>query len=275
MQKEFYFDNIPPINQFNNMWTRRTVEEELKSCDIQSPVRELLLSYLPIKGRILEAGCGLGKWVIYLKQRGYDIIGIDNNKLAVAKLKTFDESLSVELCDVLDIHYPNNYFDACISMGVIEHFESGPTLALKEAWRVLKPNGLIFVSVPTVNYIRRFVRRFVWSLLRTGINTLRKKGIYYHFSEYRYSKSELEEFLRQSNFEIIKTVPDDFYGSKDHAVGLWMDIPFLRARDGVNFRLNSIGKLVSKCLDKASLWIACSSVFCIARSLKKQYNEVP
>jgi ubiquinone/menaquinone biosynthesis C-methylase UbiE len=70
--------------------------------------------------------------------------------------------------DILDIHYPDSSFDAYVSMGVIEHFEEGPGQALLEAHRVLKPDGLIFVSVPTVNTLRKVVRR----PLRTLINAL-------------------------------------------------------------------------------------------------------
>ena len=131
MQKRFRFDDNPECTIWDTMWTTRTIEQELEACDIESPPRELFLSYLPKEGKIVDAGCGFGKWVIYLKQRGYDIVGIDNSELAVAKLKDFDESLQVELGDILYIHYPDNSFDAYVSMGVVEHFEDGPTPALK------------------------------------------------------------------------------------------------------------------------------------------------
>ena len=155
MQKQFcYFSQS---NLWGSLWTNRTIEHELETCDIHSPLKELFLSYLPVDGKILEAGCGLGRWVIFLKQHGYDIVGIDSNELAIAKLKDFDESLQVESGEVLGIHYPDNYFDAYISLDVVEHFEDGPNSALKEAHRILKPNGLIFVSVPTVNIIRKML----------------------------------------------------------------------------------------------------------------------
>jgi SAM-dependent methyltransferase len=305
MQKEFEYFSQSDL--WDAMWNTRTMEQELEACDIHTPLRELFLSYLARGGKILEAGCGLGKWVIYLKRLGYDIVGIDNNELAVANLKDYDGSLQVELGDILDIHYPDNSFDAYISMGVIEHFEGGPLPALKEAYRVLKPNGVIFVSVPTVNVIRKLIKRPVrrainafpmsFGILRSGWSKskrgallaamgtikdilpervlrilLRRKQRYYHFMEYKYSRSELESFLTQSGFEIIKTVPDDFYGSKDHAVGLVVDFPFLGARNGVNFRLNPVGKVISLTLNKISPWLACSMVLCIGRSLKSNYN---
>jgi len=298
MQKQFYFDNKPECTIWDNMWTKRTIEQELEACDIESPPRELFLTYLLKEGKIVDAGCGFGKWVIYLKQRGYHIVGIDDNEKAIAKLKDFDESLQVELGEILDMHYPDNSFDAYISMGVVEHFEDGPILALKEAYRVLKPHGLIFVSVPTVNMIRQLFRwplrhaiyaipmslmrfRSGWgeskrNSLRAAIGVLlpeKIKGLlvgkgnrYYHFFQYMYSKSELQNFLQQSGFEVIETVPHDYYDSKDHAMGLVVDFPFLTARDGVNARLNPLGKLISRTLDKISPWIACSSVLCVGRS---------
>jgi len=299
MEKVFYYDNNPQCNLWDNMWTTRTIEQELEACGIESPPRELFLSYLPKEGKIIDAGCGFGKWVIYLTRRGYDIVGIDNNELAVAKLKAFDESLQMELGDILHIHYPDSSFDAYISMGVVEHFEEGPVSALKEAYRVLKPNGLIFVSTPTVNVIRRLVRRPLrnainappvsfaylrsnWSkskrtaILAAAGNILPiRRGTYYHFAEYRYSKAELEDFLEQSGFEIIETVPHDHYDSKDHAIGLALDFPFLGARDGVNFRLNPVGKLISRIADRMSPWIACASVLCVGRALKQGHNGAP
>jgi SAM-dependent methyltransferase len=308
VQKEFLFDFEPESNRWDGMWTTRTIELELEACDLETPAKDLFLAYIPKGGRVIDGGCGFAKWVIYLKRLGYDIVGIDNNEIAVAKLKDFDGSLQVEFGDILDINYPDNAFDAYISMGVIEHFENGPQPALKEAYRVLKPNGLIFVSVPTVNTIRKLIRR----PLRILVNVLPKsfivlrsnwgkskriallaaavtmagilperivriiiriffgqKSRYYHFSEYRYSISEVHNFLKESGFEIIKTVPHDFYGAKGHAIGLVGDFPFLAARNGANFRLNPVGRLISLTLNRISPWIACSSVLCVGRSLKK------
>ncbi len=302
MQKEFYFDNNPRCDIWDNMWTVRTIEQELEVCDMESPPRELFLDYLSKKAKIVDAGCGFGKWVIYLHRHGYNIVGIDNNEFALSKLKEFDSTLQVEAGDILNIKYQDNYFDAYISMGVIEHFEEGPHAPLKEAYRLLKPGGLAFVSVPTVNIIRMIIRRPIRNTIDSFLRSIMKvkKGWskskarafleafddllpekvkkllagkerrYYHFTEYRYTRGELESFLKQAGFEIIKTIPHDFYDSKDHAIGLWMDFLFLRdLKRSPNFRLNPVGKLVSRILDGISPWIACNSIICVGRSLKK------
>jgi SAM-dependent methyltransferase len=307
LQKEFYFSSQPQIQLWDGMWTARTIEQELQACDLETPARDLFLTYIPKGSRVIDGGCGFGKWVIYLKRLGYDITGIDNNELAISKLKEYDSSLQVELGDILDIHYPDSSFDAYISMGVVEHFEDGPLPALKEAYRVLKPGGLIFVSVPTVNALRKLVRRplrnlvnvlpmsFIalrsnWSKSKRGALFgaaatiagilpervirilvrifLGQKSRHYHFLEYRYSTSEVDNFLKKSDFQVIKMVPHDLYGAKGHAAGLVVDFPFLAARDGVNFHVNCLGRLISRVSLKISPWIACSSVLCVARALK-------
>ena len=94
---------------------------------------------------------------------------------------------------------------------------------------------------------------------------------YYHFEEYRFSIKELQDFLNKSNFEVIQTVPHDFHGSNDHAIGLGVDFPFLRALYSVNFKLNPFGKLLSRILEKISPWISCASVLCVGRALKEEH----
>ena len=292
MEKVTRLDESPDCSLWDDMWAIRTVEEEVQACELESPPREKFQSYIPKDGKIIDAGCGFGKWVIYLRRRGYDIVGIDSSELAVARVKEFDESINVEPGDILDIKYPDNCFDAYISMGVVEHFEDGPSLALREAYRILKPNGLIFVSVPTVNVIRKVVRQPIRNALHglSGVpkglialagrlghrqpflaeteGSRRRNEKYRHFLEYRYSRGELEAFLREAGFDIAETVPHDFYGSRDHAVGLVSDFSFLGVRGASNFRLNLLGRAVARTFNRLSPWIACSSVLCVARAEK-------
>ena len=111
-------------------------------------------------------------------------------------------------------------------------------------------------------------------LKKDGFNssgkTPRKKKLYRHFVEYRYSIKELHSFLKLSNFKVIQTVPHDFHDSKNHAIGLGVDFPFLKEPYSINFKLNFIGRILSRILDGISPWIACASVLCVGKSLKKQ-----
>lgn len=130
MQKEFYHSGSPHVDHWEGMWASRTIEREQEACDMESPPRDLFLRYLTGDGRVLDSGCGFGKWLVYLARRGYDITGLDSSDLAVRGLKDFDSSLRVEVGDVLNLDCPDASFDACLSMDVVEHFEDGPFPAL-------------------------------------------------------------------------------------------------------------------------------------------------
>lgn len=298
MEKVYYLDSRTGGSLWDDVWAAKSISAELAACEIESAPRQLFLSLIPAAASVVEAGCGFGKWVIYLKQRGYDIVGIDNNEIAIARLRQFDDTLKVEYGDILHMSYPDSYFDAYISMGVMEHFEDGPSRPLAEAYRVLKPNGLVFVSTPTLNMLRRIVRRPMrrainavpqslhalmsgWGLskrhaIRGAVGALLPESLEARlldkrrrFQEYRYTSLELQAFLRQSGFEILTTVPHDFHGSKDHAIGLVEDFPFLGAQKWVNYELNPVGKIANRLLAAMSPWIACSSVLCVGRALPR------
>jgi SAM-dependent methyltransferase len=291
MRKLFYFDNNPKDALWDNMWSSRTIEHELQATEMEKAPRASFLHYIPKSAKIIDGGCGFGKWVIYLNERGYNIIGVDNNEISIQKLKEYDSSLQVQLGDILNLNYPDNFFDVYISMGVVEHFEDGPIAALNEAYRVLKPNGLIFLSTPTVNIIRKIIIQPIQNFINRLHGKFKKimsyisvsddpneffqldrkgKGKkYYHFMEYRFSIKELQNYLKQSNFEVFMTIPHDFHGSKSHAIGLAVDFPFLKAPYSINFKLNPFGKVLSRILDGISPWIACASVLCVGRSLKR------
>jgi SAM-dependent methyltransferase len=289
---------LDPGHLWDQYWTGKSVEEELAACELECRVGDILLSYVAKGDRIIEAGCGLGKWVVFLRQRGHQVLGLDSNHPTLGKLLEFDGAIELELGDVLHLPHPESCFDVYISVGVVEHFEEGPWSALREAHRVVRPNGLIFVSVPTVNVLRRFItpslRRLVncivfslmailppWSLskVRTAatwwylVLPLAVRGrmqgskIRMHFTEYRYSRAEVERFLSKCGFEVVKAIPHDCHGAKDHSAGLWGDFPFLRG-PGANYKLNWAGGVVSRLLDKVSPWIACSSVMVVARCRK-------
>ena len=61
-----------------HMWNARRIEEEVAACPDRA-IAKYLLDYLPKDAPILEAGCGLGAWVVYLSERGYDVSGVDDD----------------------------------------------------------------------------------------------------------------------------------------------------------------------------------------------------
>ena len=109
---------------------------------------------VPINGKILEAGCGVRQVVLALRNRGYDCYGLDNAQRTIDLLRVHFPDLPFKFGDVKCLPFEDGFFDAYISLGVIEHFVEGQEDILFEAACVLRPEGKILLSVPTVNSYR-------------------------------------------------------------------------------------------------------------------------
>lgn len=169
-----------------------------------SPLTHLLAHYLPSKGKILEAGCGLGQFVLYFRSKGYEIEGIDFSETAIRICKEFDPSAPVRVGDVRHINVPDGTYQAYISLGVVEHFEEGPDEVLQEARRVLSRDGLLILSVPFINGLRLLFKPIIQYL-----EERKQRKYQYTFYQYAYSKREIINFLRRNGFEPIAFHPYD------------------------------------------------------------------
>ena len=57
-------------------WRPGDIQALLATCEVDE-VTPLIREYFPPHGRVLESGCGLGRFVRYLTDRGYPTLGIE------------------------------------------------------------------------------------------------------------------------------------------------------------------------------------------------------
>lgn len=256
-------------NNWADYWQRTSMEENLRNCGTDG-LLPILSKYLPKDGKILEAGCGLGKWIVFLKRRGYDISGVDSYPEVIGQAKKFTKNLPIKVDNVAALSLPDNCLDAYLSFGVIEHFEEGPEKPLREAIRVLKKGGIAIVETPNDNPLRRLVRIYetIRHLAKTPARTfvetfkLRPKRIEpeKYFYEYHYTEGELVDHVKQAGFKILGSFPKDDL-APDRSIGLWLDFPQLRQKGEREFILNSLGRLIKKILlPVPEFWSACTVV---------------
>jgi len=95
--------------------------------------------------KLLEPGCGRGEHLRLFKNLGVDVYGLDLSPEA----PLFAKDLNIKVCDLEKdkLPYPDNYFDVIYSKSFLEHLRD-PSKFLNEAYRVLKPGGLLLSMVP-------------------------------------------------------------------------------------------------------------------------------
>jgi SAM-dependent methyltransferase len=112
--------------------------------------------YLPRGSRVLEGGCGRANKVKAMADAGFNPIGIDFAEASVKQARLDYPGLDIRQGDVRSLDFPDRFFDGYWSIGVIEHFWTGYDPILAEAARVLRPDGLLFLSAPWLSPYRKY-----------------------------------------------------------------------------------------------------------------------
>ncbi len=111
-----------------------------------------VLSLLPPPpGRLLDLGCGMGWTSVFFARRGYDVVGVDisPDKIAGANLRKEREhadTVRFEVCDYEGLAYQDE-FDCAVFFDSLHH-AMDEELALRMAFRALKPGGVCLTSEP-------------------------------------------------------------------------------------------------------------------------------
>jgi SAM-dependent methyltransferase len=251
-----------PKQQWERMWKGRTLDQEARLCEL----RELRKQLLSVLGQmadplVVEAGCGLGGWVSYLSGHGIRrVVGVDNYEPALNKLKQRVPNALVINADVRELPFSDNSVDACISLGVVEHFPGGPQPLILEMLRVLRPGGYLFLTVPYYNLLRRFLIHPLRAIVLNVKSRVQKSGLY--FVEYRFTRNELVQIVRECGLELVKVATDD-YEPTGLALGLFVDLPVFRGDD--DWSLNLFGRLVRRSARFISPWLTTGGVLLLAR----------
>lgn len=161
--------------------------------DELSPFIEKLI---PKDSKVIEAGCGPARMVVALKNLGYNHVeGIDYGIETVKQVNILFPNLPVKVGDVLAVDKPDGFYDAYISLGVVEHRYEGPEPFLQEAHRILKTGGHAFITVPYINPLRHLKCR-----LRFYNSSLPEGSFFY---QYAFSIDEFSETLKKARFSLL------------------------------------------------------------------------
>jgi len=105
--------------------------------------------------KVLDVGCGMSPFLIYLGKAGLKCYGVDpDNVIHHDGLWGYDKNfgkpyiLETRKENMSEISFPDNFFDRVFCLSVMEHLKKGEVIeGLKQMKRVLKPGGLLLITV--------------------------------------------------------------------------------------------------------------------------------
>lgn len=147
-----------------------------------------------IGGDILEVGCGIGNFTKLLAEYGR-VWAIDINRKYLENLKKgLKEGVCAGYGDIEkgDYFFKEKKFDVIVCLNVLEHIKNDG-MALKNLSNLLKPGGKLILLVPA--------HQFLYGKIDYAIG---------HFR--RYSKTDIENKLKECQFKILSSKRFNFLG---------------------------------------------------------------
>ncbi len=275
--------NVEQVNLWTDSWenslyTMRDLIDGDKWISVEnSPLLPPILKYLPPGSKVIEAGCGMGQWVIYLADKGYEIKGIDYSEKTISKLKKEFPEYDFEYGDILNFNINNSSVDAVLSWGVVEHFEEGPQNALKETYRILKKDGFLFITVPCKNYLNviliplNILKELIVS--NKSIRKILSKKLYKKkFFQYEFRKNVFKNHLLQTGFDIVEILPVSHERGLANAINKTFNLKktnnwLHKNKTGKWDNLNKPGKILCGILKKISPWFTPDFMYFVAKKI--------
>ncbi len=192
-----------------------------RSFEPRPSIKNLILKYFRIyhQIRILDWGCGHGRYYPLFKQAQYYGVDVSEKLIEIAKNKYPNANFLINP-SFISLPFNNDFFDYVICLATLHHIPSVQyrMAFAKEIYRTLKPNGMAIITVwdLTLSHLLKklkfrrifFVIKSLMQKICRGV-PLEKGGVlipwgkqcerYFH----RFSKKELETLFKKNGFQII------------------------------------------------------------------------
>ena len=171
-----------------------------------------LRNRVPVGSRILDFGCGSGVYLEAMAKEGYRTVGVDLSDVMIAQAR---ERCQQAGCDVefyvgslRETADKLGFFEGMIGSSLFEYL-SDPRLNLRTMRSLLRPNGIVLLTVPNYDSRRkqweRKIQRWRWCLnLAKWIPRVKGFLQYLELSRNHYRPEEFSELVTASGFEVVE-----------------------------------------------------------------------
>ncbi len=158
---------------------------------------KLIHQYKPC-GNFLDVGTNMGFFLRNAKRwKGWNLFGVEPSpSLSEIARKYF--GLNIKTAFLEDAGFESGFFDVVTMTDVFEHI-SEPDKALKEAYRVLKPDGVLFIKIPNglFNIFKLKVAKLTGRLENYDIFDSYEHVVHY-------SGNTIKKMLEKHNFQALR-----------------------------------------------------------------------
>jgi 2-polyprenyl-3-methyl-5-hydroxy-6-metoxy-1,4-benzoquinol methylase len=137
---------------------------------------------------VLDAGCATGSLLPFLRNRGWNVKGTEISPAAEYACNV--RRLDVRNIPLEEIAFPSGSFDIVLASHLIEHLND-PFSFLKEAHRILKDDGHIFITTPNISGLQAYLCGGMW-----------RSAIFDHL--YLFSARTLKKMLKRAGYKVEK-----------------------------------------------------------------------
>jgi len=171
--------------------------------------------------KILDFGCGEGGMSVYFARKGFEVwaVDIDREKLARVKLRAEENEVKLNILPLSPEgraeNLPENYFEVILCLDVIEHCQD-PRLSLREMKRLLKKEGLLYLTTPNQlglgwlfsdpHYSLPFLTLFPKPIADYLVKRFRKME---NDVSHLFGRRELEKLFQKTGLEVIYSYADE------------------------------------------------------------------
>lgn len=178
----------------NILFTIENLDRYYIRTSIFNALKESLIYF---KGNLLDIGCGKMPYKNYILEHSAvkKYVGLD-----IENALEYEKSIKPDYTwDGKRMPFETNSFESAFGTEVLEHCPE-PEIVLKEVYRVLKPEGIFFFTVP-----------FLWNLHEVP------------HDEYRYTPFSLQRHLENAGFRGIEIkATGGWHASMAQMLGLWV-----------------------------------------------------
>jgi len=129
--------------------------------EIQRAKYSIVMKNLPDGSkRILDLGCGTGMFLKELSTRAKFVVGVDASLEMLKVAKSRAEEVALVQADADALPFADGSFDAVVSVTLLQNMPD-PAVTVRELVRVLRPSGVVVLTVMKRKYSREELERWV------------------------------------------------------------------------------------------------------------------